>query len=60
MLTVAITIIREMRLFLIIWLGQVITFVGSSITAFALVMFLRLPEIRNTNEPVKANSFSIL
>jgi MFS family permease len=36
MLTTAITIIREMRLFLIIWLGQVTTFVGSSITAFAL------------------------
>ncbi|MFM6081468.1 MAG: MFS transporter, partial [Dolichospermum sp.] len=36
MFTTAITTIREMRLFLIIWLGQVITFIGSSITAFAL------------------------
>ncbi len=30
------TILREMRLFLIIWVGQLITCIGSSITAFAL------------------------
>jgi DHA3 family macrolide efflux protein-like MFS transporter len=30
------TILREMRLFLIVWVGQLITCIGSSITAFAL------------------------